>query len=146
MIMKKEYKIIFIKSIYFYVTTAIFIGQLYISYAIFMSPNTRWWYLPFFLLVTGTLQTFFYYYVAKLCVIIDDENIFIKTPDKITRINLIEIYKIERVLGWGSIQFYIFYRENGRKRTAGFPDQVQDYREILSYLEQKTGLKVKWGL
>jgi len=143
--MHKEYRIKFIKSVYFHVVLAIFICQLFVAHAV-LTSDSEWWYIPFFLVVTITLQAFFYYYAARLEVIIEEEKIFIKKLDKITKIDLKDIYKIEKVLCWGSFRFDLYYKEDGKRHTASFNNQIQKCQEILNYIEQETGIKVKWGL
>ncbi|MDD5679734.1 MAG: hypothetical protein PHI59_00610 [Candidatus Omnitrophica bacterium] len=81
---------------------------------------------------------FSYFYTTRLRVIIEDDFITIKMPDKATKINIKDIYRIDREAGGGGgCLYFISYEENGKKKMASFSDQIEGYHEIVNYIEQR---------
>lgn len=134
--MRKEYKIVFIKSVGFQVLTVLIFLDLYLLYLV-MKEKTIFPAFLTFVAITIMTGCFSYFYMEKLRVLLYDDRIVIKMPDRTTQIMIKDIYRIDKELGWGSYGFYINYIENGKRRIAGFSDEIQGYQEILSYIERK---------
>lgn len=133
--MKKEYGIVFHKSVYifcFVAFSALAVLCLYVGIV------KSWaWFTVIMLALILPWVFLSYFYFPRLKIIVDNDRLLIKMPDKTTQIMMKDIYRIDKELGWGSHGFYIRYNENGRNRIASFSDQVQGYSEILSYIERK---------
>jgi len=142
--MKKIYKIEFVTSIYFIFVVLLAVFQLYTIYATVKGLMSQQG-LVIIIIVTGLSQLILYY-VSRISVTIDDEIIVIKTPYRTDHAIISNITKMERIVSWGTTIFCITVKGVKNDTVIGFPDAVKGYNEILSYIEQRTGVKVKWGL
>ncbi len=86
-----------------------------------------------------------FFYLNRLKIYIDDENVTYQLPDKKITFKIKDIYKIEKDFSYAGVGFYIFfYDEKRKKRHIKFQEDVEDAEELIEYLQRKSGIKMRW--
>ena len=85
------------------------------------------------------------FYLPKLKVYVDDENVTVKLPDKTTTFKIKDIYKIEKDFSYAGVGYYVFYYDEKRKkRHVKLNDNIAGDGDLMDYLQRKSGIKMRW--
>lgn len=86
-----------------------------------------------------------FFYLNRLKLYVDDENVTYQLPDKKITFKIKDIYKIEKDFSYAGVGYYVFfYDEKRKKRHIKFQEDVENSEALIEYLQKKSGVKMRW--
>ena len=148
--MDKVYEINFFKSSYFVGSIYFAMMTLGLIYALFVTLKQHValvliCLVCLLLMVCAFFLILFLFYFGRLKIYINGETVTYEMPDKVTKFNIKDIYKIEKSLSFAGVGYYVFFYDDKRKkRHVVINDNIQEYEDLKDYLERKSDIKTRW--
>lgn len=140
-LLMKEFKVALYRAPGFYGIFFIAGIQIFLIFTA-LRDIKEYWSLIFIALIIFGVVEFILYHSIKIKVIVDQEGLKVVLIDKTETAKWSEIRKIERLIAVGTIR-YVIRKDKGH---IEFPDYIENSDEIISEIEQRTGIKPSWGI